>query len=119
MAADKRQYAVGGNANAKRAAGRQYGFLDATGDQRVLNLKVGDRMNGGRPADRLRSDLRKPNMADITSLHHFRDGSDRVLDRHVRIEPCRAVDVDIIGAEALQRALSHYQIEHVTNLLAC
>ena len=61
-----------------------------------------DGMHGGRPVDRLGSDLRKPDVADIASLDHFRDGADRVLDRHVRIEPRRTVDVDMIRAEALQ-----------------
>jgi hypothetical protein len=53
----------------KRAAGRQDGILDAARDQGIFDLQVGDGMHGGRPADRRRSDLRKPDIADITGLH--------------------------------------------------
>src|ERR1700733_14519732 len=42
-------------------------------------------------------------MPDIAYLHHFGDGADGVFDRHGRVEPRRAIDVDIFGAESLQR----------------
>lgn len=44
-----RQHAVGRDADAEVATGRQDGVLDATGDDRVLDLQVNDRMDGRRP----------------------------------------------------------------------
>ena len=41
---------------------------------------------------------RKPSW-DLLHLGH---GADRVLDRHFRVEPGRAIDVDVIGAEPPQ-----------------
>ena len=77
--------------------------LDAARDQRIFDLQVGDRMHGRGAADRLGADLGQADMADIAGLHQVGDGADRVLDRHVRIEPRRAVDVDMVDAEPLQR----------------
>ena len=44
-----------------------------------------------------------PMCADVAGLDHLGDRADGLLDRHVRIEPGGAVDVDVVGAEALQR----------------
>ena len=52
---------------------------------------------------RLGADLRQPDVADVAGLHHLGDGADRVLDRHGGIEPRRAIDVDVVGAEPAQR----------------
>ena len=60
-------------------------------------------MDGGRPPDRLGAHLGETDVADIAGLHHVGDGADRVLDRHIGIEPGGAVDVDMIDAETLQR----------------
>ena len=46
-------------------------------------------------------DFRQPDVTDIAGAHHVGDRADGVLDRHVRIDPGRPVDVDIIGAEPL------------------
>ena len=54
-------------------------------------------------ADRLGADLRQADVADVAGLHQVGDGADRVLDRHVRIEARRTVDVDVVDAEPLQR----------------
>ena len=53
--------------------------------------------------DRLGADFRQPDMPDVTGADHVGDGADRVLDWHCRIEPGRAIDVDIVGAEPAQR----------------
>src|SRR5262245_19918536 len=42
-------------------------------------------------------------MLDITGLHHVGDSPDRFLDRNLRVEPRRPVDVDIVDIEAHQR----------------
>src|SRR5580704_601529 len=41
-------------------------------------------------------------MAHIALLDEIGDRTDRLLDRHTRIEPRRAVNVDVVGAEPLQ-----------------
>ena len=78
-------------------------ILDAARDQRIFDLQVDDRMDGCGPADGVGADFGQADMADIAGLDHVGDGADRVFDRHVRIEPGRAVDVDIVDAEPLQR----------------
>jgi len=42
-------------------------------------------------------------MSDVAGLHQIGEAADRLLDRNVGIETCRAVDVDVVGAETLQR----------------
>src|SRR5215204_153537 len=42
-------------------------------------------------------------MLDPAGLHHVGHCADRLLDRHIRIEPRRAIDVDGLDAEPLQR----------------
>ena len=83
--------------------GRQDFILDAARDQRIFDLQIADRMHGGGAADRFGAHLRQADMADIAGLHHVGDGADRLLDRHVRIEPRRPVDIDMVDAEPLQR----------------
>jgi hypothetical protein len=52
VAADEpaREDAVGRHANPERAARGQDRVLDSAGDQRVLDLEIGDRMDGVRAA---------------------------------------------------------------------
>jgi hypothetical protein len=105
MPADEtaRQHAVGGDADAKLATGRENVVLDAARDQRIFDLQVGDRVRGVGAPNGVGADFRKTDMFDIAGLHHLGDGADRFLDRHRRIEPRRAVDVDMIDPEPLQR----------------
>jgi hypothetical protein len=81
---------------------RQDLVLDAARDQRVFDLQVGDRVHGMGLADGLGADFRQADVAHIAGLDHVGDGADRVLDRHVRVQARRAVDVDVVGAQALQ-----------------
>ena len=60
-------------------------------------------MHRMRPADRLGADLGQADMLDPAGFHHVGHRADGVFNRHVRIEPRRAVDVDVIDAESLQR----------------
>ena len=76
------------NAGAALSA-RHTGRMDGARDQGIFDLQVGDGMHG--PALRIVAapTSESPDIADITCLHRFGDGcSDRVLDRHVRIDPC-------------------------------
>jgi hypothetical protein len=60
-------------------------------------------VNGRGAADGVRSDFGQPDVTNITSLHHLGDRPDRVFDRHGRIEPRGAIDVDVVGAKPAQR----------------
>jgi hypothetical protein len=42
-------------------------------------------------------------VADVAGVDHLLDGAHRVLDRHRRVEPGRAVDVDVVDAQPGQR----------------
>ena len=47
--------------------------------------------------------LREADVAHVAGLHHLRDRADRVLDRDRGVHAGEAVDVDVVGAEPLQR----------------
>ena len=53
-------------------------------------------MHGGGAADRVRADLRQPDEAHVSGLHHLGDRSDRLLDRHLLVQAGGAVDVDVV-----------------------
>ncbi len=44
-------------------------------------------------------------MADLASLDEVGEGADGVLDRRARVDAVLVVDVDVVGAEALERAV--------------
>ena len=60
-------------------------------------------MDCGRPAQRLGTDLGQADMADPALVDAFDERADRLLDRHLRIEPRGAVDVDRLDPQPLQR----------------
>ena len=105
MAGDEaaRQHAVGGDADAERAAGRQDFTFDHAHDERIFDLQVGDRVNRRGAADGRCADLGEPDRPHIAGLDHIGDRADRILDRNVGVEPRRPIDVDHVDAEALQR----------------
>src|SRR3989454_5500757 len=59
-------------------------------------------MNLARAPNRLNAALGQADVANVARLHHVGDGTYRILDRHVRIEPCWPVDVDVVDAKARQ-----------------
>src|SRR5207302_8165949 len=59
------EHGVRGDGDAELAQGGQDLPLGAPGDERVLDLEVGDRGGGGGPADGLRTDLAEPDVADV------------------------------------------------------
>jgi hypothetical protein len=81
------------------ATGGQDLVLDGAREQRVLDLKVGDRMGGLRSADPLRTGLREPHVADVASLHHFADRANGLLDGHRGVDPTDPVDVQVVGPQ--------------------
>jgi hypothetical protein len=56
-----------------------------------------------RGSDRLRSRLAQADVAHLPLSHELRQGPDRFLDGHVRVDAVLVVDVDAVGAEALER----------------
>ena len=95
--------AVGGESDPELAAGRQDLVLDPARDQRVLDLQVGDGVNRVRTPHGLGTRLGETDVADVAGLHELRDRADRLLDRDVREDASRAVDIDIVGAETAER----------------
>ena len=84
------------------SARRRQDFLfDAAADQRIFDLQVEDRMHRCGAADGLAPISDRPMCAHIAGAHHVGDRADRLLDRHARVEPRRAVDVDIVGVQPL------------------
>ena len=94
--------AVRGQAHAQLPAGGQDLRLDSAREQRVLDLQVGDRMDGVGAAHRFGSCLRQADVPHIARTDHLCDGSDGLLDWYVWVYPAEAVGVDVIGAEASQ-----------------
>ena len=97
------KHAVRGDRDAELAAGGQDLLLQAARQQRVLDLQVGDRVDGGGAADRLGADLGQADVAHVAGLDHLRDRPDRLLDRHVRVEPRGPVLVGVVRAQAAER----------------
>ena len=51
----------------------------------------------------LRTRLGETDVADVAGLHELRDRADRLLDRDVREDASRPVDIDVVGAETAER----------------
>ncbi len=60
-------------------------------------------MGRGGAADRVGAYLGKPDLAHVAGLHEFADRTHGLLDRDLGVEPRRAVDVDLVSAEAPER----------------
>src|SRR6201999_488454 len=92
-------------ADAEFAQQRQHLGLLVARPQRVLRLQCRDRVDGVRAADRRDPRLRQPYVANLALGDQLGDGSDGVLDRGVRVDWVRVVQVDPVGSEPLQRPL--------------
>ena len=75
-----RQDAVSGDADAELATGRQDLRFDSAREERLLDLQVGDRMDGMGAAHGVGAGLRESDMSDVPGLYHVRDCADGVLD---------------------------------------
>ena len=56
-----------------------------------------------RPPDRVCAEFGQPDVPDVSLLHQLRDRADRLLDRHLWVEPRRPVDIDMVDTQAHQR----------------
>jgi hypothetical protein len=74
-------------------------------DQRVFGLNRRDRVNGMRPADRVRARLGESKVPDLALLDEIPDRARHVFDRHGGVDPVLVVEIDAVGTEALERAL--------------
>ncbi len=96
---------VGNEADAQLTQQRQQFGLRVAGPQGVLRLHGGDWVNGVRAANRSGASLRQTNVSDLALGDQLGQGACGVLDRGLRIDPMLVVQVDVVGAEPLQRAL--------------
>jgi hypothetical protein len=97
---------VGHEADAELAAGRQDLVLGVARPQRVLGLQRGDLVHGVRAAQRLGSGLAQAEVADLALRDQLGHRPDGLLDRRVDVDAVLVVEVDVVGAEALQRVLA-------------
>ena len=96
---------VGDEADPQLAAGRQDLGLRVARPERVLGLHGGDRMDGVRAADRVGRGLAEADVAHLALLDELAHRADRLLDRNVGVDAVLVVEVDVIGAQPLQRAV--------------
>ena len=83
--------------------GREDLALDPAAHQRILDLQCDDPVDALRAADRVDAHLRETDVAHVTGLHQLGDRADRLLDRHLGIEPRGLVQIDAIGSQAVER----------------
>jgi hypothetical protein len=62
-------------------------------------------VDGVGAADRGGAGLGQAEVADLALGEQFGDGADGVLDRRARVDPVLVVQVDVVGAEALEGSL--------------
>lgn len=84
--------------------GQQLG-LDVAGPQGVFGLQRGDRVHGVRATNRLRRGLGQADAQDLAFGDQLGHGADGLLDGGVLVDPVLVVEVDPVGAQALQGAL--------------
>ncbi len=96
---------VGDEADPELAAGGENLRLGVAGPERVLGLDRGDRVHVVSPADRLRRGLAEPDVEHLAVGDQLRHRADRLLDRDVGIDAVLVVEINMVGAEAPQRAL--------------
>src|SRR5262249_22329821 len=63
-------------------------------------------MYGPRPSDRFRRGFRERDVAGLAFLHELRHRADRILDRHIAVDPRHAQDVEVVGAKPGQALLA-------------
>src|SRR5262249_32797082 len=105
MAADEpaREHAVSRDADTKRTARWQDLVLDAARDERIFNLQIADRMHGRGAPQRQRANFGQADVPHTAGLHHVGDRTDRFFDRDVRLNAGWRREVEVYGAEPLQR----------------
>ena len=96
---------VGNESDAQLAQQRQQFGLRVTRPQGVLGLQRGDRVHGVGAADRGGAGLGQPDVANLALGDQRGQGADGLLDGRFRIDPVLVVQVDVIGAQPLERTL--------------
>jgi hypothetical protein len=98
--------AVGDEADAELAGGRQDRVLHVARPQRVLGLERGDRMHLVRAPDRLGRSLRQAQVANLALIDQLRHRADGLLDRDLRVDAVLVVEVDRLDSEPLERRVA-------------
>src|SRR5262249_55544931 len=75
-------------------------------EQGVLALHGAQRVDGVRPPDGGRRGFREAQGAHLPLLHQPRHRADRLLDRHLGIDPVLEVEVDDVDAEAAEAGVA-------------
>lgn len=70
---------------------------------RESDLQVGDRVHRLGAAERLGPRFREAHLTDEPRLDHLGDRTDGLVDRHRRVGPAEAVDVEVIGPQTPER----------------
>src|SRR3954454_20232124 len=94
---------VGHEADPELAQQRQDVRFHVAGPQRVLGLKRGDRLHGVCAADGLGGCLGEAEVQHLAVGDQVRDGLRGLLDRGVRVDAVLVEQVDVVGAQALER----------------
>ena len=89
--------------DAPRAAGVEQSRLRIAHHRRVFVLHRRDRVNRMSPRKGGGRHLAEPDRADLARLLGPDQRADRLLDRHVAVEPMQVVEVDAVGAEPAER----------------
>ncbi len=97
---------VGDERDAELLQRRQDLGLDVARPQRVLRLHRRDRVHSVRAADRLGARLGEAEVAHLAGRHELGHRAHRLLDRRVGVDAVLVVEVDVIDAEAPERALA-------------
>ncbi len=103
--------AVGDEANAQLADGRQDLTLHITRPEAVLGLQRGDRVGGMSAADGGGRRLGEAEVAHLAGGDQLAHGADGLLDRNLGVHPMQVVQVDVVDTEAGKRCVA--RLRHV------
>ncbi len=102
---------VGNEADAELAQRGEDVGLHVAAPDGVLGLQRRDRVHRMGTADRVGRRLAEPEVAHLALRDELRHRADGLLDRRVQVDAVQVVQVDMVDAEALQRALD--RLAHV------
>ena len=108
--------AVGDEAYAQLAHGRQDLVLHVAGKERVLRLQGADGVHGVGLPDGLWPRLGEPEVADLAGLDELLHRPDRLLDGRLGVDAVLVVEVYVVHAETRERGVAG--LSHVVGLAA-
>src|SRR4051812_18337761 len=94
-------------ADAKLFERRQDRLLGLAPPERILRLEGRHRLHRVRAADVLDARLRHAEVLDLSFVDEFLDRSGDLFDWNVRVDAVLVVEVDVVGAKALERAFDN------------